>query len=557
MVVEPAVALLPRHRLHPRELRPIYAEFSIVALVLTLVIIAGEIDLSPASIDGALGLPLRLCLQGRRADRARHGWSARSRASSWALFNALLVIGLQLPSIIVTIGTLTLYRGLAQMLAGDKSISKFPKWFIGIDYRLCRHVPVPVIIFVVVSIVLGLVLGTTISGRQIYQIGTNEIAAQHAGIRVRRIKFRLFVAMGFASAIAGLITASRLASVRYDHGHRRRAADGADGRCSAAPTSSAAAARSSARSSPPGCWSIIATGMTVANIAVDLAADRDGRVCSSSRSSRPTRSTPAPKGSGSPPANRHQQEEHVLKRTLLAGLALGLALAGDAPPSRPTRFQIVYIPKNTGNPYFDSLEQGFKDGCAKVGCDFDDRRARHRRGDLADPVHHSADAARRQRHRHLAQQPRRHEPGARPRPGQGHPGARRQRRPRRQLRPSRRRHPAGRLHQDRPGPGRAARLDDRLRGRHRHPVGHHRRARPEHLDRGDEGRRSPEQPEIRQDEARRDRLRRRRAAEVDHRGGGAAVEVPEPRRASSRRRPSASRRPRRSSSPPARPTRST
>jgi rhamnose transport system permease protein len=194
----------------------IYAEFSIVALVLTMVIIAGEIDLSPAA-----NMALSACL---------FAWTFQATGSMplailvgigagllMGAFNAVLVIGLQLPSIIVTIGTLTLYRGIAQIIAGDQSI-KLPEYFIGINNVLVAGIPVPVIIFVVVAIALALFLGATIWGRQIYQIGTSEIAAQHAGIRAKRIKFMLFLAMGFASSIAGLITASRLGSVRYDLG---------------------------------------------------------------------------------------------------------------------------------------------------------------------------------------------------------------------------------------------------------------------------------------------------------------------------------------------------
>ncbi len=131
--------------------------------------------------------------------------------------NGLMVIRLQIPSIIVTIGTLTLYRGIAQVIAGDKSI-RVPDWFIGINNVLVLGLPVPVIIFLVMSVVLGLVLGTTIFGRQIYQIGTNEVAARHAGIRSQRIKMGLFLLMGLVSAVAGMITASRLGSVRYDLG---------------------------------------------------------------------------------------------------------------------------------------------------------------------------------------------------------------------------------------------------------------------------------------------------------------------------------------------------
>lgn len=192
------------------------AEFAIVALVLTMVIIAGEIDLSPAANMAlsaclfawaqASGVPMPLAI----------GIGLLSGLVMGAI-NAFMVIRLQLPSIIVTIGTLTLYRGLAQVIAGDKSI-RVPEWFIGIDRAMILGIPVPVLIFALCALVLGLVLAGTIFGRQIYQIGTNEIAARHAGIRTRRIKLILFLLVGVVSAVAGMMTASRLGSVRYDLG---------------------------------------------------------------------------------------------------------------------------------------------------------------------------------------------------------------------------------------------------------------------------------------------------------------------------------------------------
>jgi len=192
------------------------AEFAIVALVLTLVIIAGEIDLSPAS-----NMALSACL---------FAWAQASgipmpiaivigllAGLAMGALNAFMVIALQLPSIIVTIGTLTLFRGLAQIIAGDKSI-RMPDWFIGIDKVLVLGIPATVVIFAVFALVLGLILAGTIFGRQIYQIGTNEVAARYAGIRTRRIKLALFLLMGLVAAIAGMLTASRLGSVRYDLG---------------------------------------------------------------------------------------------------------------------------------------------------------------------------------------------------------------------------------------------------------------------------------------------------------------------------------------------------
>jgi rhamnose transport system permease protein len=187
-----------------------------VALIRTMVILCGEIDLSPASNMAlsaclfawaqASGIPMPVAI----------GIGLVSGLLMGAL-NAVMVIGLQLPSIIVTIGTLTLYRGIAQVIAGDKSI-RVPDWFIGVNKVMVLGMPLTVLMFLILSLVLGLVLGVTVFGRQIYLIGTNEIAARHAGIRARRIKTILFLAMGLGSSIAGLLTASRLGSVRYDLG---------------------------------------------------------------------------------------------------------------------------------------------------------------------------------------------------------------------------------------------------------------------------------------------------------------------------------------------------
>jgi rhamnose transport system permease protein len=190
------------------------AELSIVALVLTLVIIAGEIDLSAAANmalsacifawvqDAGVALPVAVGV-GLAAGLAMGG------------LNAVLSIGLRLPSIIVTIGSLIFFRGLAQVIAGDRSI-RVPEEFIGINTVAVLGIPLPVIIFVGVAIILGLVLGITTAGRQIYQIGTNETAAIHAGINVGRIKVGLFLLLGLVSAAAGIMAASRLGSVRYD-----------------------------------------------------------------------------------------------------------------------------------------------------------------------------------------------------------------------------------------------------------------------------------------------------------------------------------------------------
>lgn len=192
------------------------AEFAMVALVLTMVIISGEIDLSPAA-NMALSACLFAWAQASGVPMPLAIGIGLVAGLLMGALNGFMVIRLQLPSIIVTIGTLILYRGLAQVIAGDKSI-RVPEWFVGINNWIVLGMPFTVLLFLILSLVLGLVLGTTVFGRQIYLTGTNEIAAQHAGIRTKRIKMSLFLAIGLASSIAGLLTASRLGSVRYDLG---------------------------------------------------------------------------------------------------------------------------------------------------------------------------------------------------------------------------------------------------------------------------------------------------------------------------------------------------
>lgn len=190
------------------------AEMSIVALVLTLVIISGEIDLSAAS-NMALSACVFAWVQDAGAALPLAVAVGLLAGIAMGALNAFLSIRLELPSIIVTIGTLIFYRGIAQVIAGDRSI-RVPEEFIGINNVFIFGVPLPVVIFVLVALGLGLLLGTTVIGRQIYQIGTNQQAALHAGINAKRIKVGLFLLLGLVSAAAGIMAASRLGSVRYD-----------------------------------------------------------------------------------------------------------------------------------------------------------------------------------------------------------------------------------------------------------------------------------------------------------------------------------------------------
>jgi len=194
-----------------------FVEFGIIALTMTFVIIAGQIDLSVASI---------MALSGCIAAVAFH--SGVSMVVSIILglltgiacgfFNGLLVTRLQLPALIVTIGTMALYRGIAQVFLGDHSLGKFPDWFVGIDMKHVGNsvVPVPLLIFAVLAVILGAVLNLTIFGRRVYSLGTNETAALYSAVRVNFMKMVIFCLSGLFASIGGIMMLSRLGVSRFD-----------------------------------------------------------------------------------------------------------------------------------------------------------------------------------------------------------------------------------------------------------------------------------------------------------------------------------------------------
>jgi len=194
------------------------SEIAIIALPLTLIIVAAEIDLSVASVLG-----LTSALMGYLWN---HGWAMEmiipavivAGAVAGAL-NGWLVTGLGLPSLAVTIGTLGLYRGLAYVILGDEAVADFPSQFTdwGFGTFAGTQIPNPFIVFIVLAVVFGIVLHRTGIGRSIFAMGANEEAAHFSGVRVKRIKFWLFVVTGAVAALAGVVYTFRFASARADN----------------------------------------------------------------------------------------------------------------------------------------------------------------------------------------------------------------------------------------------------------------------------------------------------------------------------------------------------
>jgi len=198
---------------------------SIMALPMMLIVVTAEIDLSVASTLGMAGALL--------GDLWHHGWglwpaliAALAVGVVGGALNGFLVAKAGLPSIAVTIGTLTLYRGIAEILLGSQTIPgagdrTFPAWFtkIGVVPVPGTHLSYTTVFFIVLAIICGVVLHATPLGRSLYAIGLQPEAARFAGIRVARIKFWLFVASGLICAFAGILLVAQNSSVSYNAGY--------------------------------------------------------------------------------------------------------------------------------------------------------------------------------------------------------------------------------------------------------------------------------------------------------------------------------------------------
>jgi rhamnose transport system permease protein len=186
------------------------SEIALMALALTLVVVAAEIDLSVASVlalSSAMmaalwngGLPLELIMPVCLVAGGLCG-----------AFNGLLVTRLGLPSLAVTIGTLALFRGLAYVVIGDESVTDFPATWTERAFGnfAGTFVPNAIVLFAVLAVAFGVLLHATQFGRSVYAIGASEEAAYFSGLRVKRIKLILFVLSGVVAALAGIVITLR------------------------------------------------------------------------------------------------------------------------------------------------------------------------------------------------------------------------------------------------------------------------------------------------------------------------------------------------------------
>jgi rhamnose transport system permease protein len=191
-----------------------FTEKALIALAMALLIIAGEIDLSVAAIIALASTAMGFALQ-YGADTPVLVAIGIGTGFACGAFNGFLVTRLSLPSIVVTIGTMSLFRGISFIVLGDQAFKGYPASFafFGQGY-VWWVVSFEFVLFLLMAVAYFVILHRTTFGRRVFTIGNNAIAAQFSGVRVERIKFMLFCLTGLMSGIASVLLTSRLGSTR-------------------------------------------------------------------------------------------------------------------------------------------------------------------------------------------------------------------------------------------------------------------------------------------------------------------------------------------------------
>jgi rhamnose transport system permease protein len=191
-----------------------FSEKALIALPMALLIICREIDISVAGTLALSSVAMGLA-KGAGFPAEVLPLVALATGTACGFLNGVLVTRFALPSIVVTIGTVSLFRGLASVVLGDKAFTGYPQlmadWGQGYFFGI---VPREFVVLLVCAALFAVLLHTTSWGRRIYAIGNNPEAARFSGIAVDRYRLALFMLTGSMAGLAAFLLTGRIGSTR-------------------------------------------------------------------------------------------------------------------------------------------------------------------------------------------------------------------------------------------------------------------------------------------------------------------------------------------------------
>ena len=187
----------------------------IVVVVMTFVIINGEIDLSVASVMGFSAAVMATLYEGGEVPFVFAILIGIAAGAIAGLLQGLVITRFGLPSLVVTLAGLIGFRGAARVLLEDRSVGDFPEWFERIGQQtLVGPFPIALVLFFVGLTLAWVILERSAFGRKVYVIGNSADVARFSGIEVDSVKLRLFIASGTVAGLAGILFASRVGAVQ-------------------------------------------------------------------------------------------------------------------------------------------------------------------------------------------------------------------------------------------------------------------------------------------------------------------------------------------------------
>jgi ribose/xylose/arabinose/galactoside ABC-type transport system permease subunit/ABC-type sugar transport system substrate-binding protein len=195
-------------------------ELGLLSVALTPILIAGGIDLSVGSAVGLTAVVFGLVWRGGHLPIALAIPVALLVGCACGVLNALMIAGLRLPALIVTLGTYSLYRGIAEGIThGAVSYTGYPRSFLmlGQGY-LWNMIPIQLPIFLCVVVGYAVLVHRSVLGRALYAIGFNTEGARYAGIPVRRRLALVYLLSGIVSSLAAVIYVAHLGLAKSDLG---------------------------------------------------------------------------------------------------------------------------------------------------------------------------------------------------------------------------------------------------------------------------------------------------------------------------------------------------
>jgi rhamnose transport system substrate-binding protein len=194
-------------------------EVGLLALALTPIIIAGGIDLSVGSLMGLVAVVFGLAWRDGGMPPWLAAAAALATATAGGALNAVLIARFGLPPLLVTLGTLSLFRGLAEGITGGADfVSGFPRSFTWIGQSVAYGVPPQFLALAATAVVFAHLLHRTIHGRSWYAIGHSPEGARYAGIPVARHLAALYVLSGIVAGCAALLYVARIGQAKADAG---------------------------------------------------------------------------------------------------------------------------------------------------------------------------------------------------------------------------------------------------------------------------------------------------------------------------------------------------